>query len=212
MSSHHIVREAQEPALLLWEAGSLAGEQLAQLLEWSPTILTREESLDAVLEQEIKVDAVVCTPGQEADIRRKAAVQSHVQLIPAASAEEVLSAALRHLAKQGQQAINIIAATATAETYLLPALARQTLLPVVVLLCGREKWALHRNGSFTKWLPAKEKVWVQATQPGLPITSKGFASDLQEVISKKQELLHTLESGTKKIWASGPFWVGEQLS
>lgn len=212
MSSHHIIREAQEPALFIWQAEELAQEELAQLLEWSPTLITREESLDAVLEQGIKVDAVVCTPEKEAEINKRAAAQSHIQFIPAASTEEVLSAALLHLQQQGQQAINLLASAPTAEAYLLPALAAQRLLPNVVVLTGREKWALYRNGSFTKWLPAQEEVRIQGAQAGLCFRSGGFIHDLQEAVPDTQQKLRTAVSGTKSIQANGPFWVAEQLS
>ncbi|MFD2144372.1 hypothetical protein [Mucilaginibacter antarcticus] len=39
MSSHHIVREKQEPALLVLGLDGFDEEQLGQLLEWSPTLM-----------------------------------------------------------------------------------------------------------------------------------------------------------------------------
>ncbi|RZK41505.1 MAG: thiamine pyrophosphokinase, partial [Pedobacter sp.] len=39
MSSHHIVREKQEPALYIHQLGNFDEEKLGQLLEWSPTVL-----------------------------------------------------------------------------------------------------------------------------------------------------------------------------
>ncbi|MBL1411395.1 thiamine diphosphokinase [Sphingobacterium faecale] len=58
MSSHHIVRENQEPALLVQDFRALEKELLDQLLEWSPTIITDTYSLDFFLSEEIKVDIV----------------------------------------------------------------------------------------------------------------------------------------------------------
>ena len=58
MSSHHIVRENQEPALLVQDFKALEKELLDQLLEWSPTIISNTYSLDFFLSEEIKVDIV----------------------------------------------------------------------------------------------------------------------------------------------------------
>ena len=56
MSSHHIVRENQEPALLVENFYALSEEYLGQILEWSPTIISHEENLDYFLSNDIKVD------------------------------------------------------------------------------------------------------------------------------------------------------------
>ena len=210
MSSHHIVREAQEPALLIWQAADLTGEHLAQLLEWSPTLITKEDTLEAVLAQGIKVDAVVCTSGREAALGCITAAQSHVRFISAAAGGEILSAVLRHLAAQGQQAIHVL--TTSPETHLLTSLATQEFLPNVVVLTAGEKWSLYRSGSFSKWLPAEDAVYVQGVQAGVHLHSKGFSSDMEETAADVRQLLQVKESGTKSIEANGPFWVIESLT
>ncbi|WP_437919382.1 thiamine diphosphokinase [Sphingobacterium sp. LRF_L2] len=58
MSSHHIVRENQEPALIIASIDALSSEYLGQLLEWSPTIIANEYTLDFFLADNIKVDVV----------------------------------------------------------------------------------------------------------------------------------------------------------
>lgn len=212
MSSHHIVREAQEPALLIWDAESLESEHLAQLLEWSPTLIAKEDTLETILALGIKVDAVVCTPQKRKELEGMISLQSNIQLIPAASPEKRLEAVLRHLASQGQQAINVCATPSSAEKSILPALAEQAFLPNVVVLAGPEKWALYRNGRFTKWLPAQEAINVQGARPGLRFCSSGFASDMQDVPIAHRQLMQATEDGTKTITANGSFWIAELLS
>lgn len=56
MSSHHIVRENQEPALLVGYFKALDDDKLGQLLEWSPTLITDDHNLDYFLAAGIKVD------------------------------------------------------------------------------------------------------------------------------------------------------------
>lgn len=197
---------------MIWDAAGLESEYLAQLLEWSPTVIAKEDSLETILALEIKVDAVVCTPQKRKELEGIISLQSHVQLIMAASREELLTATLRHLALQGQQAINVIASPSSAEKFLLPALSEQAALPNVVVLTGPEKWALYRNGRFTKWLPAHEAVYVQEARPGLCFRSSGFASDMQDVPLAHRHFLQSTEEGIKTITAAGPFWIAELLS
>jgi thiamine pyrophosphokinase len=62
MSSHHIVREKQEPALLILDLNGFDEENLGQLLEWSPTVVVYEQEFERVDSMGIKIDAVV-SPG-----------------------------------------------------------------------------------------------------------------------------------------------------
>ncbi len=59
MSSHHIIREDQEPALLIMDALAVPFEQVQELLEWSPTVMVTEYALVEVLNWGIKVDVAI---------------------------------------------------------------------------------------------------------------------------------------------------------
>ena len=59
MSSHHIVRDDQEPALIIANGQSCDAELLGQLLEWSPLILVLDSAIERVLPLGIKVDVVL---------------------------------------------------------------------------------------------------------------------------------------------------------
>lgn len=59
MSSHHIVREKQEPALYIHHLGNFDEEQLGQILEWSPTILVAASEYEKVVSLGLKVDIVI---------------------------------------------------------------------------------------------------------------------------------------------------------
>ncbi|MDF3077977.1 MAG: thiamine pyrophosphokinae [Sphingobacteriaceae bacterium] len=59
MSSHHIVREKQEPALLIASLGNFHPENLGQLLEWSPTVIVTEDIYEHADSMGIKIDAVI---------------------------------------------------------------------------------------------------------------------------------------------------------
>lgn len=56
MSSHHIIRDKQEPALIIANGEACSIEILEQLLEWSPTVIVLDGALERVIELGIKVD------------------------------------------------------------------------------------------------------------------------------------------------------------
>lgn len=77
MSSHHIVRENQEPALFIANPDCLVDEYLNQLLEWSPTIITLAEHYESLKAREIKIDVVLDNQGLESHV-----LEEHISPIP----------------------------------------------------------------------------------------------------------------------------------
>ena len=59
MSSHHIVRDDQEPALIIANGAACSSELLGQLLEWSPFVIVLDSAIERVLELGIKVDVLL---------------------------------------------------------------------------------------------------------------------------------------------------------
>lgn len=58
MSSHHVIREKQEPALIIADMGAIPRALLDDLLEWSPTVICSVRSYENVVVEGIKVDVV----------------------------------------------------------------------------------------------------------------------------------------------------------
>ena len=59
MSSHHIVRDDQEPALIIANGASCNPELLGQLLEWSPLVIVLDSAIERVIELGIKIDVLL---------------------------------------------------------------------------------------------------------------------------------------------------------
>lgn len=59
MSSHHIVRDDQEPALIIANGASCSSELLGQLLEWSPLVIVLDSAIERVVDLGIKVDVLL---------------------------------------------------------------------------------------------------------------------------------------------------------
>lgn len=59
MSSHHIVKDKQEPALIIANGEECSFELMGQLLEWSPFIVVLDGAVHRVLELGIKFDVLL---------------------------------------------------------------------------------------------------------------------------------------------------------
>ena len=46
MSSHHIVRDDQEPALIIANGAACSSELVGQLLEWSPLVIVLVSAIE----------------------------------------------------------------------------------------------------------------------------------------------------------------------
>ncbi len=87
MSSHHFVRENQEPGLYIdeWFAG--AEHLLEELAQWAPKIIVHEQVLDDVLETGTKIDVVLFTDNK-ATIEEKTRFQFPIELVEATNSLE----------------------------------------------------------------------------------------------------------------------------
>jgi thiamine pyrophosphokinase len=59
MSSHHIVRDDQEPALIIANGAACSQELLGQLLEWSPLVVVLDSAIERVFDLGVKVDVLL---------------------------------------------------------------------------------------------------------------------------------------------------------
>lgn len=146
MSSHHIVREKQEPALLIMQIEQFDEEYLGQLLEWSPTILVSATEVEKVLSLGIKIDAIFTINSDNLNS------QEHVKILPAG--KDLLASALKYLVAEGFPAVNIITHHFQAKEYLFYV----DLMDLVIF--NKEKKIYPIKTGFSKWLSEGEDVFV----------------------------------------------------
>jgi len=99
MSSHHIIREKQEPALYIHQLAAFNEEYLGQLLEWSPTLIVNDTEYEKVISMGLKIDVVVNSSGFQG-------VQENTKVIDVKTEE--LDAVLDFLIAEQYQAVNVI--------------------------------------------------------------------------------------------------------
>lgn len=154
MSSHHIVRDDQEPALIIANGEACSTELLGQLLEWSPLVIVLDSAMERVLELGIKVDVLLgdFDRGFDADYYRQK--QYPIEIVPAPDQEKTdLEKAFDYLIAKGYKAANVVWATGRRAdhtiTNLTNIVAYRNKLKIVILDDHSKVYLLPRN--FEKW-------------------------------------------------------------
>lgn len=112
MSSHHIVREKQEPALIIANGEACSPELLGQLLEWSPFIVVLDHAIYRVLDLGIKVDAWLGDFDVAHDFEAIRERQHPLEIVNTPDQEKTdLNKAIEFLIERGFPAANIVWAT-----------------------------------------------------------------------------------------------------
>jgi thiamine pyrophosphokinase len=171
MSSHHFVREDQEPALLIADANSIAFDVVQQLLEWSPTVMVLESELPEVLAWGIKLDVVVAHENNAKKLALELQNQVPIKFISYTNETEALSTAMYFLIASKQKAVNILSKETLGEFEVFSA------LDISVFQHGK-RWSLVRSGHFEKWLTAGSalEIYYQGTVTREPIKSDGLVT------------------------------------
>lgn len=150
MSSHHIVRENQEPALLVASLSALDREYLGQLLEWSPTIFADDYTIDFLQADGIKVDFVVSNR-----VLSNLDLQEQTQVLPLL--HDFITDGLNYLNQKQYKAVNILCDT----------------VPVAITdFCGDINIVLFMSGrryvlvqeQYEKWKRAGDLIFVRENQ------------------------------------------------
>lgn len=146
MSSHHIVREKQEPALLVLGLNNFSPELLGQLLEWSPTVIATQQTAPLLHHSGIKIDWVIAAKGYKP-------MQRDIRVMPAGS-DTLAEAALKYLVTNGYPAVNIITDDLQLKDYLF----FTDKINLVIFHNNRKIYPI--NSGFSKWKPAGEFIEV----------------------------------------------------
>jgi thiamine pyrophosphokinase len=112
MSSHHIVRDDQEPALIIANGAACNEELLGQLLEWSPLVIVLDSAIERVLELGIKVDVLLGDFDRGFDAEYYKESQYPIEIIHTPNQDKTdLEKAFDYLIEKGHKAANVIWAT-----------------------------------------------------------------------------------------------------
>ena len=187
MSSHHVVKEDQEPALLILNPNSILFEKVQELLEWSPLVIVSATALEGVLRWGIKID-VLLTPDKGEEHNQVKIDQSPLHILHYKEGQSELAAGLQFLWERKQ--LNVNALVSEPSHYFSVAASYSEKISIV-LLAGTFKWHFAANGSYSKWLPSQTKLKIFSN------------NTVESVVST--------ETGLYKHEQVFPFWVGEEF-
>ncbi len=184
MSSHHIIREKQEPALLILGLDNFDDELLGQLLEWSPTVVASDEMAEKLNAYGIKVDWII-SDDLEDDI------QSDIRLLQLTDQHEIITA-LNFLTENNYPAVNVVTDELDLEDY-LPYINQINL----VIFYNNQKIYPITSG-YSKWKPEGEIIELLSTPTNLQFNG---LEKLSETSFK------TLHDGFFTLQFSNPFII-----
>ncbi|MGI4020625.1 MAG: hypothetical protein ACRYFA_03905 [Janthinobacterium lividum] len=154
MSSHHIVREKQEPALLILELDLFDEEHLGQLLEWSPTVLVNDDAAEKLHSLGIKFDVLLTQTASTflQDNTRTFQVE-----------EDALKTGLQFLIDEKYPAVNIIAGKRSIGDFLI--YANQ----ITLVIFSQNQKIYPVSSGFSKWKAAGEIIYIDEIPADLEI-------------------------------------------
>jgi thiamine pyrophosphokinase len=176
MSSHHIVREKQEPALLIINLEGFLTENLGQLLEWSPTVIVTEDMYDHTESLGIKIDGVITAephfPTQES-----------TRIIPTLT--DPLEDALKFLVTEQFPAVNIVTNEFALKDYAL----FEADINMVIFILDHKIFPVHSG--FSKWQSAGERIVLLHEAKGL--RTSGLIEISDTVLETEKDGFYTLQ-------------------
>jgi thiamine pyrophosphokinase len=112
MSSHHIVRDDQEPALIIANGQECSAELMGQLLEWGPLVIVLDSAIERVMQLGIKVDVLLGDFDRGFDPEYYRNHQYPLEIVHTPDQDKTdLEKAFDYLIARGIPAVNVVWAT-----------------------------------------------------------------------------------------------------
>ncbi len=195
MSSHHFVKEGQEPALLILDALSL--ELAEPLLEWAPLVVVTDVVLPTVLRWGIKIDVVLVHIDRVEKMKEELIDQFPVDIITYRNQTDLLLIALDFLIDRKQKAVNVMTETSD---LLFDTINLFTQKIQVDLFDRHINWLCISSGKYDKWFPVKSQLKIRVVEKQ-SIECVGLVY--------RQEYWEAEKDGMVTIQSDQFFWVGE---
>ncbi len=200
MSSHHFVKEFQEPALLILSLEEEEIEKLESLLEWAPYVIVHENVFADIFNREIKIDAVFCQKVNRELILNLIEMQWNIDLFEIELTDNLIEKSLHIIEKNGGRNLNVFDTenTLTIDFQLFESAGSQ-----IIIFSDTFKWHLPNELKFEKWLPEQTQLKFKLGENQiLEIEGKYNQLSASEIRTTADGLI-TIRSKQNKKWLIG---------
>jgi thiamine pyrophosphokinase len=181
MSSHHVIRDKQEPALLIANGQACSDDLLGQLLEWSPFVVVLDGAADRVLDLGIKIDVLLGDFDRDFKPQTILERQFPLEIVHVPNQDKTdLEKGIEFLIERGFPAVNIVWATGRRADHTLANLtniARYKHQIKIVMLDDHSK-IFPLVGTFTKWYAAGTPISLMPVGSVEGIVTEGLKYNL----------------------------------
>ncbi len=157
MSSHHIVRDEQEPAIIISGTGDIDFDVLGGYLEWSPTVVSTQSTVTTILARGIKIDVAVVQEELVEDFREIMQEQQPVKIL-GINDDDFVGSGLEFLRSNNHSACNIFADIDLDLRAVQPFSKDMD----ITFVNGHTKTLLYSKYEFRKWLGKGQVLRIQA--------------------------------------------------
>jgi hypothetical protein len=192
MSSHHFVKEGQEPALFILD--TIAFQYVESLLEWVPLIMVADRALEHVLQWRIKIDIVLQREYTFETLECLIKDQGPVQTLRCGK-DDVVEKGFQYLILNGYDAVNLLSHS---QEEIFRAAEKSAHKLQVGIYSELEKWSLISTGKFEKWMPPESKLLIRSTSL---VQTEG--------VVQKGAYWETIDAAIVMIRSESAFWIGE---
>jgi hypothetical protein len=202
MSSHHFVKEQQEPAVFILEVKDISFDTVAPLLEWSPTLLVAQEAVEVVLSWGIKIDIILASQAFQNENGHLLEEQYPLRFLTVSSLS-ALEEGVHYLLASQHKGVHLVGFDHQNHRQLEEKIFDLDL----TLLDGDWKYYPIKGGKFSKWFVAAE-IRLLASENQLVEVSNADGTLLFPVCYLTQL---EVPEGISTCSSTGIFWIGERV-
>ncbi|WP_186755759.1 thiamine pyrophosphokinase [Echinicola salinicaeni] len=202
MSSHHFVKEQQEPALLILDTQDYRFTQLSSLLEWVPTVIIAQDAIETVISWGIKIDIILASPEYQRENLHLLEEQYPIKFLTVKNGD-FLDEGLQYLIASKHSAVNIIGYDHKKAFDLEEKLDFLNM----VIFDGPIRYFPVKEKSFKKWFPVSS---LQIHAPEDSLVEMKTTNESQLIKISHATFVET-EEGIVTFNAMKPFWIGEMI-
>lgn len=202
MSSHHFVKEQQEPAVFILDAEDISFDTVAPLLEWSPTLLVAQEAVEVVLSWGIKIDVILASQAFQNENGHLLEEQYPLRFLTI-STLSALDEGVQYLLASQHKGVHLVGFDHQKHRQLEEKIFDLDL----TLLDGDWKYYPIKSGKFSKWFVAAE-IRLLASE-NQPVEVSNADGSLLFPICYLTQL--EVPEGISTCSSTGIFWIGERV-